>query len=148
MGLCKIVHLFFFPHLIESNHVKLHARLLHFNEINVKFDIRFCPKKKTNANIRSGRDRMVGGIFFYSYLCIHCLLPLTLGVRIPLRRGVLETTICDKVCRWLPAGRWFSPGSLVSSTRKKLSLRHSLNIVESDVKYHNSLLYISTLNNE
>jgi hypothetical protein len=26
----------FFSHLIESNHVKLHARLSHFNEINVK----------------------------------------------------------------------------------------------------------------
>jgi hypothetical protein len=54
----------FFSHLIESNHVKLHARLSHFNEINVTFDIRFCPKN-TNANIPSGRDRMVGGIVFY-----------------------------------------------------------------------------------
>jgi hypothetical protein len=64
-GLYKIVYLFFFSHLIESNHVKLHARLSHFNEINVKFDIRYCPNK-TNANIRSGRDRMVGGFSFYN----------------------------------------------------------------------------------
>ena len=36
------------------------------------------------------------------------------SVRIPLRRGVLVTTLCDKVCQWLAAGRWFSPGTPVS----------------------------------
>jgi hypothetical protein len=35
------------------------------NEINVKFDIRFCPKKN-NANIRPGRDIMLVGYFFYN----------------------------------------------------------------------------------
>ena len=33
-------------------------------------------------------------------------------------RGVLNTTLCDKVCKWLTAGRWFSPGNPVSSTNK------------------------------
>jgi len=33
-------------------------------------------------------------------------------------RGVLDTTLCDKVCQWLAAGRWFSPGSPVSSSNK------------------------------
>jgi hypothetical protein len=33
-------------------------------------------------------------------------------------RGVLDTTLCDKVCQWLAAGRWFSPGTPVSSTNK------------------------------
>ena len=32
-----------------------------------------------------------------------------------LRRGVLNTTLCDKVCLRLAAGQWFS---LVSSTNK------------------------------
>ena len=32
--------------------------------------------------------------------------------------GVLNTTLCDKVCQCLVTGRWFSPGSLVSSTDK------------------------------
>jgi len=31
---------------------------------------------------------------------------------------VLDTTLCDKVCQWLAAGRWFSLGTLVSSTNK------------------------------
>jgi hypothetical protein len=29
-----------------------------------------------------------------------------------------DTTLCDKVYQWLATGRWFSPGSLVSSTNK------------------------------
>ena len=33
----------------------------------------------------------------------------------PPRRGVIDTTLCDKVCQWLATGRWFSPGTQVSS---------------------------------
>jgi len=60
----------------------------------------------------------------YNYLCNKCLSPLALWVRIPLRRGVLNTALCDKVCQWLAAGRWFSPGTPVSSTNK--SDRHDI----------------------
>ena len=31
---------------------------------------------------------------------------------------MLDTTLCDKVRQWLAAGRWFSPGTPVSSTNK------------------------------
>jgi hypothetical protein len=48
------------------------------------------------------------GSWIYNYLCNQCLLPLKLWVRIPLRRGVLNTTLCDKVCQWLAAGLWFT----------------------------------------
>jgi hypothetical protein len=41
------------------------------------------------------------GGWIYNYLCNHCLSPLTLWVRIPFRRCVLDTTLCDKVCQWL-----------------------------------------------
>ena len=34
--------------------------------------------------------------------------PLTLWVQILHRRGVLNTTLCDKDCQWLATGRWFS----------------------------------------
>ena len=62
-----------------------------------------------------------------------------LWVRIPLRQGVLDTTLCDTVslCQWLMTGRWFSTGTLVSSTEK--TYRHDIynwNIVESGVKHH------------
>ena len=56
--------------------------------------------------------------WIYNYLCNQYLSPLTLWVRIPLRRGVLDTTLCDKVCQWLATGRWFSPGTPVFSTSK------------------------------
>jgi hypothetical protein len=58
------------------------------------------------------------GSWIYNYLCNHCLSPLTLWVRISLRRYVLDTTSREKVCQWLAAGRWFSPGTAVSSTNK------------------------------
>ena len=46
------------------------------------------------------------------------LSPLKLWVWIPLRRCVLDITLCDKVCQWLATGRWFSLGTLVSSNNK------------------------------
>ena len=33
-------------------------------------------------------------------------------------RGVLDTTLCDKVCQWLVTGRWISLGTTDSSTNK------------------------------
>ena len=33
-------------------------------------------------------------------------------------RGVLDTTLCDKVCQGLAIGQWFSLGIPVSSTYK------------------------------
>ena len=47
------------------------------------------------------------GSWTYNYLCNQCLSPLTLWVWTPLRWGVLDTTLCDKVCQWLAAGQWF-----------------------------------------
>ena len=46
------------------------------------------------------------------YLCNQCLSPLKMRVWIPLKRGVLNTTLCDKVCQWL------ATGPPVSSTNK------------------------------
>jgi hypothetical protein len=33
-------------------------------------------------------------------------------------QGVLDTTLCDKVCQWPVTDQWFSLGTLVSSTNK------------------------------
>ena len=33
-------------------------------------------------------------------------------------RGVLDTTLCYKVCQWIATGRWFSLGTIISSTNK------------------------------
>ena len=39
--------------------------------------------------------------WIYNYHSNQCLSSLTLWVRISLRQGVLDTTLCDKVCQWL-----------------------------------------------
>jgi len=39
---------------------------------------------------------------------ITCISPPTLWAWIPLRRGVLDTTLSEKACQWLVSGRWFS----------------------------------------
>ena len=67
------------------------------------------------------------------YLCNQGLSPLTLWVRTPCRWDVLNATLCDKACQWLATGRWFSPGTPVSSITK--INRHG-NIVESGAKHH------------
>jgi hypothetical protein len=33
-------------------------------------------------------------------------------------QGVLDTTLCDKVCQWLMIGQWFSTGTPLSSNNK------------------------------
>ena len=40
-------------------------------------------------------------LWIYNYLRNQCLPPLKLCVRILLWWGVFDTTLCDKVCRWL-----------------------------------------------
>jgi hypothetical protein len=58
------------------------------------------------------------GNWILNHLCNQFLSPLTLWVRILHRQGVLNTTLCYKVCQWLVTGRWFSTGTPVSSTNK------------------------------
>jgi len=51
-------------------------------------------------------------------------------------RDVLDATLCDKVCQWLAAGRWFSLGTPVSSINKTDHHDNSCNIAESGFKHH------------
>ena len=76
------------------------------------------------------------GIWVYYYVCNQWISQLKLWVQIPLRRGVLDTTLCDKVCQWLVTVRWFSPSTSVSSTNKtdrhdiaEILLRVALNTI-------------------
>ena len=75
-------------------------------------------------HFRSKHSKKGGGSssFLHKYysVCTHILL-----------------TLCDEVCRWSAAGRWFSPSIPVSSTNKTdLHDITKWNIVESDVKHH------------
>jgi len=44
----------------------------------------------------------------------------------------IDTKLCDKVCQWLVAGRWFSPGTLPKSWPPW----YKWYIVECGVKHH------------
>ena len=52
-------------------------------------------------------------------------------------RGVLDTTLCDKVCQWHATGRWFYPCTRVSSTNN--TDRHDITEIffRSGIKHHN-----------
>ena len=56
-------------------------------------------------------------------------------------RGVVDTTLCEKVCQYLATGRWFSSGTPVSSTNKtdchditEILLKVALNTIKTKNK--------------
>jgi hypothetical protein len=84
-----------------------------------------------------GRDSMV--VRFITTYSIKCLPPLTLWVQILIRRGLLNTTWCDKVCQWIATGRLFL---LVLLLRKLKKWR----IISNSYLIHFTLFYISLKN--
>jgi len=69
---------------------------------------------KTSWGRRGRTNMVVGYTTTYAISVYHA--SLMLWVRIPIRARC--TTLYDKVCQWLATGRWFSPGTPVSSTNK------------------------------
>jgi hypothetical protein len=81
--------------------------------------------------------------------------PMMLWIWISIRARC--TTLCDKVCQWLPTGRWFFPGPPVSSINKtdrhdltEILLKVALNTIkQTNNKLCNNFeqdYYINTLN--
>jgi len=75
------------------------------------------------------------GSWIYNYLCIQCLSPLMLWVRILI--WVRCTTLCGKVCQWLATGWWFSqcpPVSFINKTDRhditEILLKVALNTIK------------------
>ena len=88
----------------------------------------------------------------YNYLCNQCTSPLTLWVRIPLRLGDLNTSLCDKAGLWR-ASLWLSPHTLVSSTNKiyhhnitEILLKVALNTITTTMT--NTVNYMYVLENQ
>jgi hypothetical protein len=70
----------------------------------------------------------------------------------PLRRGVLDATLCDKVRQWLATGQWFSPCTPVSFSNKtdrhditEILLKVALNTI-NQTKPINSVKMSSQIN--
>ena len=63
-----------------------------------------------------GRDHMI--VRFTTTLAISAYHHLSCEFESRSQRSVFDTTLCDQVCQWQAAGRWFSPSTPVSSTYK------------------------------
>jgi hypothetical protein len=59
-------------------------------------------------------------------------------------RGVLNTTSCDKMCKWLVSGRWFSRGTPVSSTNK--TDRHDITEILLKVAWNTTTVTLHCIN--
>ena len=69
-----------------------------------------------------GRDRVV--IWFTAY-AINCYYHYHCEFEPRSWWGVLDITLCDKVCQWLATCQWFSPSTPVSSTIKMTTTIYS-----------------------
>jgi hypothetical protein len=83
-----------------------------FNSLTPYFDLIIWGG---GGNLR-GRDRMVVGFIATCAISANHHNSFEFGSR-PWW-GVLDTTLCDKVCQWLAAGLWFFPCTPVFSTNK------------------------------
>ena len=84
-----------------------------------------------------GRDRIVVGFTTTSYAI--SVYPTNVMSSNPAQARCTRTTLCDKVCQWLAASRWFSPGTPVSSTNK--TDRHDITEILLKVAFNTITLY-------
>ena len=73
----------------------------------------------------------IWGRWIYN-LCNQCVSQITFWVQIPIRRCVLDITLCDKVYQLLARFRWV----LRIPPPIKVTPRYNCNSVESGVKHH------------
>ena len=87
---------------------------------------------------------LFGDIWFiwFGLWCLTLYYYISCNVEPRSWRDVLNTTLCDKVCQRLATGRWFSPGTAVSSTNKtnhhnitEILLRVALNTINQAIFY-------------
>jgi hypothetical protein len=93
--------------------------------------ITWINKEVYIANLTLLKDKIVFAIWTPCYICIILYLYKSLN---PAHGNVYSDTHY-KVCQWLATGRWFSPGTPLSSTNK--TERYDIwNIVEIGVKHY------------
>ena len=91
-----------------------YLQYLQYFHLNV-YIFQLCIKCLLYSNLIEVVVLLSFGRWIHKYLCNHCLSPLSCEFESHSAWGVLDTTLCDKVCQWLAADLWFS---LVSSTNK------------------------------
>ena len=104
-----------------------------------------CIVKTYKGQGRPLRDRIYSS-WIYNYLCNKCISPLLLWYQIRLRRGVLDTTFCQR----LAAGRWFPPPSnktdsfscVISKYCFWLGIWRSQSHFQQDISYNVAVSFI------
>jgi hypothetical protein len=95
---------------------------------------------------RRGYDRVVvcGFLTFYAISVYHHYRTFWAGIL--LRRGVLDTALCDKVWHRYAADRWFSPDSTSNKTDRQditeILLKVALNTINQTKPISNSFISI------
>ena len=103
-----------------------------FSEINLLLLLSLLNRE------RRGRDSVVVG--FTSTYVISAYHQYTCEFESRSWIGVLDTTVCDKVCQWLTTGRWFSLDTLLSFT--KATGRHDITEILLKVTLNTKILTI------
>ena len=102
--------------LVSDNIFEISATMSRLLAMAVILNFWSASKSWTKKNHLMKGQSWSYGSWIYNYLFNRCLSPLMLWVWIPLIERC--TTLCDKVCQWLAAGRWFSTCIQISSTIK------------------------------
>ena len=86
---------------------------------------------------RRGRDRIIVG--FTTTCAISAYHHFNCEFDLCSWPGVLDTTLCDKVCQWLATGQWFSLGTPVSSTKQEAQWAEPVSLT-----FHSALRKLNT----
>ena len=114
------------------------VKLYIMDKSSVPFDINRSRFNCTFGNTRGccGRDRMVVG--FTATCAISAYHHSSCEFEPHSWQGVLDTTLCNKVCQWLATGQCFSPVSTTNKTDlhdiTEILLKVALNIINGPTK--------------
>ena len=104
---------------LTINTMKIVMYQCNMNSMKIKIDSVFPRNSVRHDTCTIRGDLCVGWTpWLYGTCAISAYYHLICEVEPHSWPGVLDTTLCDKVCQWVVTGRWFSLGTLVSSSNK------------------------------
>ena len=110
LWLTKMIYI----HLSINKILVLIGRITYLSLLSVKYNcFPFFEVSGINIGLNSSVQWCL--VFIHIYIAYH---HLNCEFESRSWQDVLDTTLCDKVCLLLAAGRWFSPGTPVSFTNK------------------------------
>ena len=109
----KYVHDTYFLQIKFFSHFRRLVNGYDISKYTIEFKMKWMMISTQTENISHLKQMNFHIIWVNKYRNLDALFFVDIDAK-----GVLDTTLCDKVCQWLATGLWFSPGTLVSSTNK------------------------------